>query len=63
MSQQIRPGEQVVVSHEDLAKMIGSLRQSVTSILKGREREVWLLQSYGGIQILQPDKLSAFFRE
>ena len=63
VSQRSRADQHIVVSHEDLAKMIGSSRQSVTGILKVWEREGWLVQSYGDIEILRPDKLSEFFRE
>ena len=52
--------EKITISHEDLAKMIGSSRQSVTGILKGWEREGWLVQSYGHIELLLPEKLLAF---
>ena len=54
------PVGKITISHEDLAKMIGSSRQSVTGILKGWEREGWLVQSYGHIELLLPDKLLAF---
>jgi len=54
------PVGKITISHEDLAKMIGSSRQSVTGILKGWEREGWLVQSYGYIELLLPDKLLAF---
>ncbi len=41
----------VTCSHEDLAKMIGSTRQSVSSILKDWERDGWLEQSYNSITL------------
>ena len=43
--------------------MIGSSRQSVTGILKGWEREGWLVQTYGHIELLLPEKLLAFISE
>ncbi len=52
--------EQVSCSHEDLAKMIGSSRQSVTAIIKGWEREGWLQQAYGKIRLLDGASLAAF---
>mgnify|MGYP002633215879 FL=1 len=53
----------ITISHEDLAMMIGSSRQSVTGFLKGWEREGWLVQSYGQIELLLPEKLLAFISE
>ena len=41
----------VTCTHEDLAKMIGSTRQSVSSILKDWERDGWLEQSYNTITL------------
>jgi len=57
------PVGKVTISHEDLAMMIGSSRQSVTGILKGWEREGWLVQTYGHIELLLPDKLLIFNSE
>ena len=49
----------VTCTHEDLAKMIGSTRQSVSSILKDWEREGWLEQSYNTITLKSPEQLRA----
>ncbi len=57
------PAGKITKSHEDLAMMIGSSRQSVTGILKGWERDGWLAQSYGHIELLLPDKLQAYNSE
>ena len=57
------PVGKITISYEDLAMMIGSSRQSVTGILKGWEREGWLVQTYGHIELLLPDKLLGFNSE
>lgn len=44
-------------SHEELAKMIGSSRQSVSVIIKDWERQGWLEQTYGQIRVLSPAAL------
>ncbi|NJN05129.1 MAG: winged helix-turn-helix domain-containing protein [Rhodobacteraceae bacterium] len=60
--QQDHLAARIAVSHEDLAKMIGSTRPSVTAILKTWERDGWIAQRYGGIECLQPDSLAAFIK-
>lgn len=52
----------VTCSHEDLAKMIGSTRQSVSSILKGWERDGWLEQSYNTITLRSPEQLRSLIK-
>lgn len=49
---------EIACSHEDLAKMIGSSRQSVSAILKDWERQEWLQQAYGRIHLLKPRELA-----
>lgn len=50
-------------SHEDLAKMIGSSRQSVSLILKEWERKGWLQQAYGRIRLLRPEDLESLLND
>ena len=50
----------LVISHEDLARMVGASRQSVTSILKNWERQGLLRQAYGKIVLLDLDALRQF---
>ena len=50
----------LLVSHEDMARMVGSSRQSVTSILKKWERQGLLRQEYGKIILLEMDALREF---
>jgi CRP-like cAMP-binding protein len=47
-------------SHDELARMIGSSRQSVTAIIKGWERQGWLEQAYGRIRLLDAASLAGF---
>jgi CRP-like cAMP-binding protein len=47
-------------SHDELARMIGSSRQSVTAIIKGWERQGWLEQAYGQIRLLDAASLASF---
>ena len=54
---------EITCSHEDLAKMIGSSRQSVTGTLKDWERQGWLLQAYGRIRVLDPASLRSYFED
>ncbi len=49
----------LVTSHEDLAKMVGASRQSVTTVLKAWEREGVIRQEYGRIWLLDPQALPA----
>ena len=49
---------EIVCSHEDLARMIGSSRQSVSATLKDWERKGWLKQAYGRIRLLDPQGLA-----
>lgn len=55
--------DEIACSHEELAKMIGSSRQSVTATLKGWEREGWLDQAYGKIRLLELASLAGFADE
>jgi len=48
------------ISHEDLAKIVGGSRQTVSSIIKKWEREGILRQEYGKITLLAPEALKAF---
>ena len=54
---------EVNCSHEELAKMIGSSRQSVSAIIKDWERQEWLQQSYGRICLLKPRELAALVQD
>ena len=54
---------EITCSHEDLAKMIGSSRQSVSAILKDWERQGWLEQAYGRIRLLKPGDLAALVED
>lgn len=54
---------EITCSHEDLAKMIGSSRQSVSTILKDWERQAWLQQAYGRIRVLKPQELAQLVQE
>jgi CRP-like cAMP-binding protein len=49
---------EITCSHEDLATMIGSSRQSVSAIIKDWERRGWLQQAYGRIRLLEPRALA-----
>ena len=49
---------EITCSHEDLAKMIGSSRQSVSAIIKDWERQELLQQAYGRIRLLKPRELA-----
>ena len=51
---------ELVISHEDLARMVGASRQSVSSILKDWERQGLLRQTYGKIVLLDLDALRQF---
>ena len=54
---------EITCSHEDLAKMIGSSRQSVSAILKDWERKGWLQQAYGRIRLLSPRDLESLVQD
>jgi CRP-like cAMP-binding protein len=56
-------GSEITCSHEDLAKMIGSSRQSVSAILKDWERQGWLEQAYGRIRLLSPQDLESLAQD
>jgi len=60
--QQNAAGESLLLhcSHEDLAKMVGSSRQSVTTIMKAWERDGLLRQEYGRLQLLDQAALQQF---
>jgi CRP-like cAMP-binding protein len=53
----------ISVSHDDLAKMVGSTRPNVTAILKTWERNGWIAQTYGSIECLEPDRLAKFISD
>lgn len=53
-------GQVLHCSHEDLAKMVGSSRQSVTSILKRWERDGLVRQEYGRLYLLDQSALQQF---
>ena len=54
---------EITCSHEDLAKMIGSSRQSVSAIIKNWERNGWLEQAYGRIRLLSPQDLESLVQD
>lgn len=56
--EEVPPG--LVISHEDLARMVGASRQSVSSILKDWERQGLLRQAYGKIVLLDLAALRQF---
>ncbi len=54
---------EITCSHEDLAKMIGSSRQSVSAIIKDWERQELLQQAYGRIRLLKPRELAELIED
>ena len=52
----------IPTTHQDLADMIGSCRQTVSNIVSGLKREGTLLLDRKGITIYQPQQLQKFIR-
>ena len=50
-------GDRITLTHDQIARHLGSAREVVSRMLKYFQTEGWVSVSRGGIQLLAPEKL------